>query len=140
MMRSFLVSLIVLSCCAVPGWAQQPADAPGGKTLGGKASSDMTPTGMTLGGKSDSAASETCVEVEIGGERSSSLDCLNRQLKHVVDRVQPIGNIPPISASSPAVQVGGFNEAAMSQQFGPNLGKSVFPYRPPAPVFGVQVR
>jgi hypothetical protein len=129
-MRSFFASLIVLSCWTMPGWAQQPADATVGKTA----------STMTLGGKPDTTASETCVEVEIGGERSSSLDCLNRQLKHAVDRIQPVGNIPPVSASSPAVRVGGFNEAAMSQQFGQNLGKSVFPFRPPAAVYGAQLR
>jgi hypothetical protein len=119
------MGLIVLLSWAVPSLAQQQADSGGG---------------LTLGDKAGRSAEETCVEVEIGGERSPTLDCLNRRLRRAVDRVQPVGNVPPASAASPATRVGGFNETAMSQQFGQNWGKSVFPYRPPAPVYGSNLR
>lgn len=124
-MKSFFAGLISLSFLAIPCMAQQQSDAKGSVTLGGNVSA---------------AAGGTCVEVEIGGERTPTLDCLNRALKQSVDRVQPIGNLPPLGATSPAVQTGGFNEAALSEQYGQNLGKSVIPFRPPAPVYGTPVR
>ena len=87
----------------------------------------------TPGGQPPAAASETCVEVEIGGEKSSKLDCINQQLKQQVDRQQPVGNVPPLDAASPAVKLHGFNETALQQQYGKNLGKSVVPFRPTKP-------
>jgi len=78
---------------------------------------------------------ETCVEVEIGGERALSLDCLNRRLQRQVERVRPVGDVPPLDASAPALQVHGFNESALRQQFGRNFGTSVVPFRPSPPVF-----
>jgi hypothetical protein len=87
-------------------------------------------SGVALGGSNLPPASETCVEVEIGGEHTQKLDCINQQLKQQAQRVQPIGNVPPLDANSPAVKSHGFNETALSQQYGPNLGKSVVPFRP----------
>ncbi len=84
--------------------------------------------------KSD-APSQVCVEVEIAGVKSNSYDCLNQQLGRQAQMVQSIGNVAPVDAASPSVQTGGFNQAALSQQFGQNLGKSPTPYRPPAAVF-----
>lgn len=88
--------------------------------------------GPFLNGSKTPATSvtENCVEVEIGGEHTQKLDCINQQLKQQASHVQPIGNVPPLDAGSPAVKVHGFNETALSQQYGPNLGKSVVPYRP----------
>jgi hypothetical protein len=89
---------------------------------------------VTLGASPESS-STSCVEVQIGNEHAPTLDCLNQRLKAEVSRVQPAMNIPPVDATSPAVKVGGFNQTAMSQQFGQNWGKSVIPFRPAAPVY-----
>ncbi|HTH98409.1 MAG TPA: hypothetical protein VL574_13405 [Stellaceae bacterium] len=91
--------------------------------------------GVTLGSNAHTETGEACVEVEIGGQKSTGLDCLNQKLKQATDSVQPVGNIPPVDASSPAVKVGGFNETAMQQQYGQNWGKSVVPFRPAPLVF-----
>ena len=71
-----------------------------------------------------------CVEVEIAGVKTPSLKCLNQRLQQQVDRIHPPLNIAPLDATSPAVKLGGFNETGMSQQYGQNWGKSVYPYRP----------
>ncbi len=89
---------------------------------------------IIIGGKQPPAPTyERCVEVEIGGE--STLGCLNQRLKRQVDRVAPSINLPPLDARSPDVRVGNVNEAAVREQYGPNYGRSVIPFRPPAPVY-----
>lgn len=76
-------------------------------------------------------AEETCVEVEIGGEKAPNLSCLNQHLQKQADNVRPTANVAPLDAtSSPAVKLGGYNGMALKQQYGPNYGKSVIPYRP----------
>lgn len=85
---------------------------------------------VMLGGQPAPASSASCIEVEIGGERTSSLECLNQRLEHEVRRVQPPRNIAPSDAVTPQVKLGGFNQAAVRQQYGSNFGKSVVPYRP----------
>jgi len=81
------------------------------------------------------AATETCVEVEIGGERAPTLNCINHRLKQQVDRIQPSMNLAPLDAKSQDLRVGTFNESAVRQQYGQNFGRSVVPYRPPPLVF-----
>jgi hypothetical protein len=81
---------------------------------------------------------ERCVDVEIGNDHA--FGCLNRQLKREVDRVNPSLNTPPLDARSPDVRVGNVNEIAVRQQYGSNFGRSVFPFRPPPPVFTVPHR
>lgn len=75
-------------------------------------------------------AEETCVEVEIGGEKTPSLSCLNQRLQHQADNVRPTGNVAPLDATSSPVKLGGYNETALKQQYGPNYGKSAVPWRP----------
>jgi len=116
-MKSLLLIPLAILLLAPPARAADASGNAGGVVLGGN-------------NQPPAAASETCVEVEIGGERTQKLDCINQQLKQQAQRVQPIGNVPPLDASSPAVKSHGFNETALSQQYGPNLGKSVFPFRP----------
>jgi hypothetical protein len=77
-------------------------------------------------------AQGTCVEVEIGGEKTPNLSCLNQLLQKQVESVQATGNVAPLDASSPAIKLGGYNETALKQQYGPNYGKSVIPWRPTA--------
>ena len=74
-------------------------------------------------------AEETCVEVEIGGEKAPNLNCLNQHLQKQVDSVRPSETIAPLDASSSAVRLGGTNETALKQQYGPNYGKSAVPWR-----------
>jgi hypothetical protein len=105
-------------------------------SLTAQSRADNLDEGVTLGSPRPMSQAENCVEVEVGGEKSSGWSCINQRLKAEVERVQPVGNIAPLQAGSAAVQVGGFSETAMSQQYGRNWGKSVVPFRPPASVFG----
>ncbi|PKU22597.1 hypothetical protein [Telmatospirillum siberiense] len=71
-----------------------------------------------------------CVEVEIGGDKAPSLTCLNQRLRQQVEQIHPTQNIPPLDASSSSVKLGGYNQAALAQQYGANFGKSIYPFRP----------
>ncbi|SEH60481.1 hypothetical protein [Magnetospirillum fulvum] len=85
-------------------------------------------------------AEDTCVEVEIGGEKTPNLSCLNQSLRRKAAEVRPLDTAPPLDAASPSVKTGGFNLPALKQQYGPNFGKSAQPYRPtqtyPSPTSG----
>jgi hypothetical protein len=76
---------------------------------------------------------QTCVDVQVGSDRSYS--CLNRQLERLVPGKRPSSQDAPYSASSPAPQVGTFNQAATRERMGNAFGHSVVPQRPPPPVF-----
>jgi hypothetical protein len=78
---------------------------------------------------------QQCIEVEIGGDRA--FGCLNQQLKRQVERVNPSLNLPPLDARSSDVRVGNVNEAAIRQQYGPNYGRSVIPFRPPSAALAI---
>ncbi|HWM46451.1 MAG TPA: hypothetical protein VNR11_05995 [Xanthobacteraceae bacterium] len=92
------------------------------------------PGELVIGGETSPTVSfERCVDVQIGNERSYG--CLNERLKREADRANPSFNLPPLDARSPDVKIGNVNEAAVRQQYGPNYGRSAFPYRPPPPVF-----
>jgi hypothetical protein len=82
----------------------------------------------TIIGGAPSQPFQRCIEVEIGGNQQ--FGCLNQQLKREVDRVTGVPNVPPIDARSSDVRVGNVNEAAVRQQYGPNYGRSVVPFRP----------
>jgi hypothetical protein len=95
----------------------------------------VAPREIIIGGQpSPTAGGQQCVDVEIGGEHSYG--CLNQQLRRQVERVNPTRNVAPLDARSPDIKVGTVNEAAIRQQYGPNYGRSVVPFRPPpaAPV------
>jgi hypothetical protein len=119
-MRSPWIGALLLLALASPARADD--------TAGNAKTAETVVLGETKA--APAATDDTCVEVEIGGEKAQRLDCINRQLKQQVDQVQPVGNVPPIDASSPAVRSHGFNETALQQQYGKNLGKSVIPFRP----------
>jgi hypothetical protein len=111
---------------AAPVGAQAPAGSAGPPTERRES--------IIIGGKPPPAATfERCIEVEIGGDHA--LGCLNQQLKREVERVNPSINAPPLDARSPDVRVGNVNDAAVRQQYGSNYGRSVYPFRPPPPVF-----
>jgi hypothetical protein len=84
---------------------------------------------MIIGGsKTSQAASERCVEVEIGSSRA--FECLNQKLKQQVDRMAPSLNLPPLDARSPDTKIGVVNTPGVQQQYGKNFGVSAAPYRP----------
>lgn len=94
---------------------------------------------IVIGGPQSAAPSiERCVEVEIGG--ANALGCLNQKLRREVEKVNPKINLPPLDARSADVRIGNVNEAAVRQQYGPNYGLSVVPFRPPAPAYFVPGR
>ncbi len=117
-MRPFLIALLFLAASLSSALGEQKS-RPGSIT--------------TPPPSSDDQSIESCVEVEIDGAKS--LDCLNRRLKGDVERVKPVQNIPPIDARSQDIHIGVVNGPAVQQQYGPNFGQSVVPYRPAAPVF-----
>jgi hypothetical protein len=120
----------VISCLSGSVSAQAPRSS---------GPSATKPEGIIVGGAPTSAPKfERCIEVEIGGD--NALSCLNQYLKRETDKVNPSLNTPPLDARSPDTRVGNANEAAVRQQYGPNYGRSVYPYRPPATVFTVPRR
>jgi len=110
---SFVLFVMALASREAPGYAK-----------------DLGQAGT--GGPS-STTHERCVDVTIGGSRS--FDCLNLELKRQVG--QATGSLPiaPFGATSPDISLGVVNVPAVKQQYGPNFGNSVFPYREPPLVF-----
>ena len=88
--------------------------------------------GVSLSG---SSGSQTCVQVQIAGQKPSPYDCLNQQLQQQVQGVSPTQPQVPLSANSQSNQVGTFNQQGVAEQYGSNFGKSAIPQRPPVPVF-----
>jgi hypothetical protein len=127
MATALLPGVVALVLAAAPALAQDPAGNKSGVFIGGTA----TPS---------APADQTCVEVEIDGQKAPAYSCINQRLQQQVEQVQPVANVPPLDASSPAVAVHGFNQTALQQQFGQNFGKSVVPFRPPAPTFNNSLR
>ena len=123
--RDITLSACVVFAVAAPVVAQ---------TSGGSTTSPERRETTIIGGiPSPAPTLERCVDVEIGGD--SALGCLNQKLKREVERVNPSINLPPLDARSPDVRVGNVNEAAVRQQYGSNYGRSVYPFRPPVPVY-----
>ena len=78
-----------------------------------------------------SSAPMPCVEVQIGQDSASHMDCVNDALRRVVEREhnRPVPEAP-VSANSASNQVGTFNEAASRQMMGDTFGISSVPQRP----------
>ena len=74
---------------------------------------------------------QTCVDVQIGNDRSAYLNCLNevmaRSVEHERATPQPAA---PLDVHSPSNQVGTFNDAAARQRMGNAFGVSPVPQRP----------
>lgn len=72
-----------------------------------------------------------CVEVQIGKDSTSHMNCINEALKRAVEREH---NAPmpqaPISAQSASNKVGVYNDAAARQMMGNAFGASAVPQRP----------
>lgn len=83
----------------------------------------------------DAPQSQVCVQVSIGGEAAPDYGCLNQKLGEQARTAQHVTNLPPLDATAPGPRTGGFNQAALGQQFGKAWGSSAAPYRPPLPVY-----
>jgi hypothetical protein len=74
-----------------------------------------------------------CVEVQIGQDSTSHMNCVNDVLKRAVEREH---NNPapqaPINAQSASNKVGVYNDAAARQMMGNSFGVSAVPQRPKA--------
>ena len=72
-----------------------------------------------------------CVEVQIGQDSASHMDCVNDALRRIVEREH---NAPvpeaPVAANSASNKVGTFNDAAARQMMGDAFGVSAVPQRP----------
>lgn len=130
-MRRALALILCLSAampiCALPAQAQQ-AD-------------DLTPSAPAPAPAGQALPGTNCTDVQVGSARS--YDCVNAQLGAVARGQQKFSSDlnAPVTASSPSNTVGTFNEAATRERLGPNFGKSVQPYRPPAqPSSGFQIQ
>jgi hypothetical protein len=83
-----------------------------------------------------SSPRSTCVDVQIGDDRTPYFDCLNEELQKNVRRERSTPQPgAPLSATSPSNQIGTYNEAAARQRMGNAFGISPIPQRPPRPVF-----
>jgi hypothetical protein len=83
-------------------------------------------------------ANTTCIEPAHTGSAALSYACLNQAL------VVPAGMPSPLDTNDArkvsSNRLGLYNAAALGQRMGTNLGQSVQPYRPPAPVYPSPVR
>jgi hypothetical protein len=81
--------------------------------------------------RNQTAGAMPCVEVQIGQDRASQMNCLNEALRRSVEREH---NAPvleaPITAQSASNKVGTFNNAASQQMMGNAYGVSAVPQRP----------
>ena len=79
------------------------------------------------------AQATTCVEPAHAGSVALSYACLNQQLATSPGMPSPLdtNDIRKV----PSNRLGLYNAAALGQRMGTNLGRSVQPYRPPAPVY-----
>jgi hypothetical protein len=72
-----------------------------------------------------------CVEVQIGQDRDSRMNCLNEEMRRAVEREH---NTPtpeaPVNAQSASNKVGVYNDAAARQMMGNSFGVSSQPQRP----------
>lgn len=80
-------------------------------------------------------AGQTCVQAIIAGHQPLPYNCLNQELQQQVQGTGQAVPAIPLGSTSPSNATGTFNEQSLKQQYGQNYGKSVTPYRPPAPVF-----
>ena len=69
------------------------------------------------------------------GDGKGQFDRLNQELKRKADETNPTANSPPLDARSPDTKTGVVNIPGVQQQYGPNFGHSVVPYRPPPLIY-----
>ncbi|TDN55737.1 hypothetical protein [Azoarcus indigens] len=82
----------------------------------------------------EEAQPDSCIEVEVNGQRAPSYDCLSQKLQPAParggDRGQP-GLASESVLERPENQLGLFNRAATGHRMGNTFGTSVYPQRPP---------
>jgi hypothetical protein len=74
-----------------------------------------------------------CVDVQVGNEHVSDLDCINQKLRKLSVQSQSQSGTQldaPIGAGSSTTQAGTANQAAAQQMMGNAFGKSAQPQRP----------
>jgi len=72
-----------------------------------------------------------CVEVQIGQDIASHINCVNESLRRIVQHEHDAPAVEaPITAQSPSNKVGTFNDAAARQMMGNAFGVSSQPQRP----------
>jgi hypothetical protein len=76
---------------------------------------------------------QTCVDVQVGGERSYA--CINAALARTARLAHTPVNPGILSATSPSNTVGAFNRAGTAERMGDTFGHSVLEQRPPPLVF-----
>ncbi|MCC7645861.1 MULTISPECIES: hypothetical protein [unclassified Janthinobacterium] len=82
------------------------------------------------------APQKGCVEVEVNGQRTQSMSCLNEKLlpdSNTMNRQPPTLSGAEAVMQRPSNQLGLYNRAALEHRMGNAFGKSVTPQRPPAP-------
>ncbi|HEY4145963.1 hypothetical protein [Pinirhizobacter sp.] len=105
--KVMLVALIVQPCLVAPVRAQrQPSGADG---------------------------ADTCVDVQVNGRAVLSYACLSRQMLPAAGSTSTLAVAGAVEKESSNRRVGQFNQSALGQRMGDNLGKSVHPARPAAP-------
>jgi hypothetical protein len=96
--------------------------------------------GMALSGGIGAAAEPPqpgpCVDVQVGTEHISDLDCINQNLRTMSARQQGVPQAmpqtAPVDAHSSSTAVGTANQAAAREMMGNAFGKSATPQRPPS--------
>jgi hypothetical protein len=88
-----------------------------------------------------SVQASSCVDVTVNDRPALSYGCLNQQLAASADTGgAPQSGLDAVAHAPSNQQAGQFNFSALSIRMGNNLGKSVYPQRPPQvlvqPLFG----
>ncbi|SDI01734.1 hypothetical protein [Janthinobacterium sp. YR213] len=82
------------------------------------------------------APQKGCVEVEVNGQRTQSMSCLNEKLlpsSNTLNRQPPALSGAEAIVQRPSNQLGLYNRAALEHRMGNAFGKSVTPQRPSPP-------
>jgi len=90
--------------------------------------------------QANGSQASNCVDVEVNGYRSRSYNCLEQQLSPTINRRPDNPGMASLDAAGrPSNQLGMFNQSSTSNRMGNTFGTSVYPQRPPAPVFNSPV-
>ena len=85
----------------------------------------------SVAARAETGLTQTCIDVRIGNDRSSYLDCLNAAMAAQVahEQTRSLATVPYDGRSAPN-QIGGFNLMAAQEHMGNALGVSATPQRP----------
>ncbi len=134
-MRAIIYATAISVLAAVPGRAEERTALPDIVVGAPPARGPAVGPGGSQGVASHGELGSTACDGAAGGSERS-FRCLNQKWRQEVDRVNPpVTNKPPIDANSSDLKVGTVNIPGVQQQYGRNFGVSVYPYRPPPPVY-----